>query len=92
MCVCSVFQSYAALCSPMNYSPPGSSIHGILQARILEQVAISYSRESSEPSYRTNISRVSCIGRWIIYHWHHLGSLHTHTHTHTHTLTIWCLE
>ena len=36
------------LCNPMDYSPPDSSVHGIFQARILEQVAISSSRESSD--------------------------------------------
>ena len=45
---------------------PGSSVHGISQARILEWVAISFSRGSSWPSDRT---RVSCIGRQILYHW-----------------------
>ena len=35
------------LCNPVDYSPPGSSVHGILQARILQQVAISFSRGSS---------------------------------------------
>ena len=48
------------------YSPPGSSLHGIFQARILEWVAISFSRESSQP--RDWIC-VSFIGRWILYHW-----------------------
>ena len=37
------------LCDPMGGSPPGSSVHGILQARILEWVAISFSRGSSQP-------------------------------------------
>ena len=40
MCVL-VAQSYRTLCDPMDYNPPGSSVHGILQARILEWVAIS---------------------------------------------------
>ena len=43
MCVCSVAQC-ATLCNPMNCSPPGSSVHGISQARILEWVTISYSK------------------------------------------------
>ena len=60
-----LLQSYPTLCNPMNFSPPGSSVHGILQARILESVAISSSRGSSRP--RDQI-RVSCIGRWILYH------------------------
>ena len=46
-CVCSDAQSCLTLCNPMGCSPPGSSVHGISQARILEWVAISFSRESS---------------------------------------------
>ena len=58
-------------CNPMDCSPPGSSVHGILQARILEWVAISFSRESSWPR---EITHVSCIaGRWsgslLLSHW-----------------------
>ena len=41
------------VCDPINYSPPGSSVHGIFQARILEWVAISSSREASQPTDRT---------------------------------------
>ena len=44
------------LCDPMAYSPPGSSTHGIRQARILEWVAISYSRGSSGHRDRTQVS------------------------------------
>ena len=44
-----VAQSCSTLCDPMNCSPPGSSVHGILQARILEWVAIPFSRGSSWP-------------------------------------------
>ena len=50
----------------MGYSPPGSTVHGISQARILEWVAISFSRRSSQLRDRTH---VSCTGRWILYHW-----------------------
>ena len=46
-CRCLVSKSCPTLCDPMDYSPPGSSVHGILQVRILERVAISFSRESS---------------------------------------------
>ena len=42
-----------------------SSAHGIVQARILEWVAISYSRASSRPRDQTRISRITCFGRWI---------------------------
>ena len=48
-------QSCLALCNPMNCSPPGSSVHGIVQARILEWVAISFSRGSSQPRDRTHV-------------------------------------
>ena len=54
-------QSCPTLCDPMDRSPPGSSVHGILQARILEWVAISFSRGSSWPRDRIHISRNSCI-------------------------------
>ena len=50
----------------MNSSPPGSSVHGILQARILQWVALSFSRGSSRPRDRTCSS---CIGTWILYRW-----------------------
>ena len=50
------------------FSPPGSSVHGISQARILEWVAISYSRGSSQPKDQIFISYVSCIGRQVLYH------------------------
>ena len=42
-------QSCPTLCDPIDGSPPGSSVLGVLQARILEKVAISYTRESSQP-------------------------------------------
>ena len=48
-CCCLVAQSCPTLCDPMHCSPPGSSIHGIFQARILEWVAISFSRELPDP-------------------------------------------
>ena len=58
-----VAQSCPTLCDPMYYSPPGFSVHGILQARMLEWVAISFSRGSSGPKNQT---QVSCIaGRFF---------------------------
>ena len=60
------------LCSPMNYSLLGSSFHGILQARILEWVAMPSSRGSSWLRDWTHVSYVSCIGRF--YPSWHLGS------------------
>ena len=47
------------LCDPVDCSPPGSSVHGILQARILEWVAISFSRGSSPPRDRAQVSRIA---------------------------------
>ena len=44
-----VAQSCLSLCNSMDYSPPGSSVHGILQARILEWVAIPFFRGSFQP-------------------------------------------
>ena len=58
----------------MNCNPPGSSVHWILQARILEWIAMPSSRGSSQPRDRTFISYVSCLGRWVLYHYHHLVS------------------
>ena len=62
-------QSCLTLCHPMDCGPPSSSVHGILQPRILEWVAISFSRASSQPRDQTRIFCISCIGRWILYHW-----------------------
>ena len=58
----SPLQSSPTLCNPMDYSPPGSSVHGVLQARILEWVAISSSRGSSQSKDGTCVSYVSCTG------------------------------
>ena len=49
-------------------SPPDSSVHEILQARILEWVPMPFSRGSSWPRDRTHVSYVSCIGRQVLYH------------------------
>ena len=54
-----ITQSWPTLCDPMNCSPPGSSSHGILQARILEWVAIPFSRGSSQPRDRTPVSHTA---------------------------------
>ena len=61
-CTCVVARSRPILCSPMDSScsPPGSSVHGISQARILEWVAISSSTGSSPP---WDLTRISCFGR-----------------------------
>ena len=51
-----VTQSCPTLCDPMDCSLPGSAVHGIFQVRILEWVAISFSRVSSQPRDRTGSS------------------------------------
>ena len=57
---------YPTLCNPIDCSLPDSSVHGISQAKILEWVAISFSRGFSWPRGWTH---VSCIGRLVLYHW-----------------------
>ena len=56
VCMCSVGQSCLTFWGPRYCSPPGPSTHGIFQARTLEQVAISYSKESFQPRDKTCIS------------------------------------
>ena len=63
---CSVMPNF---CDPMDSSLPGSSVHRILQARVLEWLTISPFRGSSQSRNQTHISCVSCIGRWILHHW-----------------------
>ena len=71
-CICSVHAyarsrfSHVRLCKPVACSPRGSSVHGILQARTLERVAMSFSRRSSQPGTEPCIF---CTGGWILYHW-----------------------
>ena len=88
LCTCMLScSSRVWLYNPTDCSWPGSSVHGILYARILAWVAMPSSRGSSQPRDRT---LVSCVYRMAsrflpLSHW---GSLHTHTHTHTHIKPI----
>ena len=59
-------QSCLTLCNSTDCSPPGSSVPGILQARILEWVATFSSRGSSRPRDQTRISHISCTGRKVL--------------------------
>ena len=61
-----LLQSCPTLCDPTDCSLPGSSVHGILQAKILEWVAIPSSRGSSQSRDRSCVSYVSFIGRWVL--------------------------
>ena len=54
-----VAQLYSTLCDPMDCSLPGSSVRGILQARILEWVTYPFSRGSSQPRDRTQVSSIA---------------------------------
>ena len=63
---CLVAQSCLTFCDFLDRSPPGSSVHGIFQARIVEWFAISFHRGSSQPRDQTRVSCVSCIaGRFF---------------------------
>ena len=60
LCLCMlVTQSCPTLCDPMDCSPPGSSVHEVFQARILEWIAISFSRGSSGPRDWTQVSYIA---------------------------------
>ena len=93
-CVCSVAWIMSDSLQPMHYSSPGSSVHGILQARILEWVAVPSSREFSWLGNRILISCDSCIAGRFFTHgatWHahlytylimeHLSTWHILTHS-----------
>ena len=83
-----VTRSSLALWNPMDYSPPGSSVHGILQARIFKQVAISFSR-GIFPTQVSNPGLLHC--RLILYHLNHKGSQRETFQSHkinTHTVEL----
>ena len=69
-----LLQSCPVLCGPVDCSPPGSSVHEILQARMLKWVAMPFSRGSSRPRDQIHVSWISCIGRQVLYHWATWGS------------------
>ena len=64
VCVCARAQSLSR--DPMDWSLPGSSVHGSSQGSLLEWIAISFYRDSSQ---LRDWTCVSCIGRWVLYHW-----------------------
>ena len=73
-CVNACMLSCAGLCNPLDCSPPGCSVQGISQARILEWVAVPSSRGSSQPRDQTLLSQASWTSTQVLYHEHHLGS------------------
>ena len=66
-----VVQLCLTFCDPMDCSPPGSSVYGILQAKIVEWAAMPFSRDLPNPGIKPYIS---LIGRQILYHLSHQGS------------------
>ena len=67
-CACVAGRFSVWLCDHMDCGPPVSSVHGILQARILEWVAVPSFRGSSQSRNQTCISCLFCIGRQVLYH------------------------
>ena len=63
-----LFQSCLTPCDLTDCSPPGSSVHGILQARILEWIAIPLPGDLLDPEIEPESLGVSCIGRQVLYH------------------------
>ena len=87
VCVCInvkvlVAQLHPILCDPMDCRLPGSSVHGILQARIVEGIAIPFSRGSSRPRDWT---QVSIAGRFFHIYVYEIYNIHIHRLTDTHT-------
>ena len=78
--------SHVRLCNTMSCSPPGSSVQGISQARILEWITISSSRGSSRPREQTHVTCFSRTGRRVLYHWATweapIYTVHTHIYNH----------
>ena len=68
-CLCMCTQLCPTLFSPMDCSLPGSSVHGIIQARIPEWAVIFFSRGSFKPRDQIQVCSASCIGRHFLYHW-----------------------
>ena len=84
-------QSCQTLFNSMDCSLPGSSVHGILQARTLEWVAMPSSSRSSLQRDQTRVSDVSCIGKDVLNHLCHLGSPMKIVLTHNERLKICAL-
>ena len=82
-------QSYPTLYDPMNCNPPGSSLHGIFQAKTVDWVAIFLSRGSSWPRDGTHVSCVSYLGGCILYHW---VNWDFNEHTNVHLRTLCCVS
>ena len=87
-CTCQLLQSCLTFQDPMDCSPPGSSVYGIFQAKVVEWVSMPSSRGSFWPRDWTRISCASRVAGGFFTCWvtgEALTHMHTHTHTHTHT-------
>ena len=80
ICVCLVTKLCPTFCYSMDYSTPGSPVHGIFQTSILDWVAISSSRESSWARDWTQVSYVSSIGRQVFHHYITWEAMYTCIH------------
>ena len=63
-----LLQSCLTLCNSMDHSQPGSSVHGILQARMLKSVAMPSSRALFDPELEPQVLYILLFGRWVLYH------------------------
>ena len=90
MYCCLVAKSCLTLCNPMHCSPPGFSVHGISQARILKWVAISFSRRSI-PTQRLNPPFLNCQADWILYYWATWEAMDMYIYAHFYTCTHTCV-
>ena len=72
--MCSITQSCMTLCDPIDCNLQGSSVHGVLQARMVEWVAI-FLLQKTFPTQGSNPQQLLLLHwREIVYHWRHLGS------------------
>ena len=90
MCMLRHF-SHVQLCNCMDCSLPGSSLHGIIQAKISEWVVMSSSRGSSPPRDQTHVYYISGIGKQVLYNQRHPGSYNTYVCVYTHTYIHTCI-
>ena len=89
-----VIQSCLTLCNPTDFSRPGSSVHGILQARVLEWVAIPFSRGSFQPRDWTWVPCIAggFLNVWTTRETHGCLCVLSHTQTHSYSILPWECE
>ena len=93
VCVYSVTQLYLTLCNPMDCSLPGSSVHGIFQARVLERIAISSSKGSSRPRNQIHVSGFYCADSLPLHHLRSLMNAYVKAHQIIHLkYAVYCMS